>query len=177
MNDLVRLKELLAARNNLDAEISRIIGRPALTGHIAEYIASQVFSIDLHASAAHRGSDGIFRAGELAGKNVNVKWYGRQEGILDVGPHSLVDFILVMTGPKSQPGSSRGKVRPFVINSVYLFDAKRLTSDLEQHGVRIGIATSVKRDYWDSAEVYPNQRSLLLGLDERQRKILGLFAE
>jgi hypothetical protein len=44
---LSRLAELVQRRNLIDAEIATLIGRPALTGHLGEFIVAQVFDIDV----------------------------------------------------------------------------------------------------------------------------------
>ena len=41
-----RLARLLNDRNSIEREIGEIIGRPALTGHIGEYIAAEIFNIN-----------------------------------------------------------------------------------------------------------------------------------
>ena len=84
MQDLQDLAEAIRRRNEADAAIARIIGRPAEKGHIGEFIAAGVFGIDLEASAAHKGSDGRFVDGPLRGRSVNIKFYGKQEGMLDI---------------------------------------------------------------------------------------------
>ena len=114
-NRLEVLADLLRRRNDLDAEIASVTGRPALPGHIGEFIAAEVFGIDLHPSATHTGSDGTFRTGSLAGRTVNVKLYGFQEGILDVKVQDPPEFYLVLTGDKrsaanSRPGLPRGPI-------------------------------------------------------------------
>ena len=50
------------------------------------------------------------------------------------------DYCLVMTGP---PGQSR--TRPWVIDSVFLFDNEELLGRLRARGVKIGVATSVRK--------------------------------
>ena len=50
--NLNHLAKLLSNRNSIDKEIGDIIGRPALTGHIGEYIAANVFDIALSESAS-----------------------------------------------------------------------------------------------------------------------------
>ena len=40
MNKLNKLAELLKLKRKIDQELAEIIGRPSLTGHIGEYIAS-----------------------------------------------------------------------------------------------------------------------------------------
>lgn len=83
-----RLVNLLRRRNDIDHEVAQLIGRPALLGHIGEFIAAELFDIELHPHANARGSDGTFRSGPLAGRTVNVKFYGRRDGLLDL-PEAL----------------------------------------------------------------------------------------
>lgn len=94
---------------------SLIEDRPALIGHVGEYIAARVFDIQVHPSASHRGSDGLFRTGPLAGRSVNVKWYAQDGSVLDVLEEHGPDFYLVLTGPRGT--ASRGP-RPWRIDSV-----------------------------------------------------------
>jgi len=84
MPDLEELAHLLRQKNDVDGAIARLVGRPALIGHVGEFIAAHVFRIKLHGSATNTGSDGHFVSGELAGRSVNVKWYGKHEGIFDI---------------------------------------------------------------------------------------------
>lgn len=83
---LERLASLLGQRNAVDADIASVIGRPAVVGHIGEFIAAEVFDIDLERSATRPGYDGVFRSGPLAGATVNIKFYGKREGLLDIPP-------------------------------------------------------------------------------------------
>jgi hypothetical protein len=39
-------------------------------------------------------------------------------------------------------------VRPWFIDAVYLFDAHRLRDELDQRGVKIGVATSIRNAQW-----------------------------
>ncbi len=71
---LTDLASLLRARNAIAAKITAISGRPASLGHLGEFIAAEVFGIDLESSASNRGHDGRFRSGALQGRTVNVKW-------------------------------------------------------------------------------------------------------
>ena len=142
-DQLGQLADLIRRKNEIENEIAQIIGRPALVGHVGEYIASVVFGIRLEHSAAQKGIDGKFAHGPLTGKSVNVKWYGKMDGLLDINPKYLADFYLVMAGPKSGPVSSREATRPWVISSVYLFESEDLLRTLNARGVRIGTATSV----------------------------------
>lgn len=175
MDNLRRLAELIRQRNAAEIEITGLTGRPAAIGHLGEYIAAGVFGITLVDSASHKSIDGYFTAGPLAGRSVNVKWYARQEGLLDITPDSLPDFYLVMTGPKTAATSSRGKTRPWTIELVYLFEARPLVVQLRQYGMKIGIATSVRQSLWQAAEIYPVQRNNLLFLSDEKRQKLFLF--
>ena len=175
MGDLAHLAELIARRNRVASEIAALITRPAQIGHLGEYIASSIFGITLELSASQKGFDGRFTGGELTGRTVNIKWYAKQEGLLDLTPDALPDYYLVMTGPLSGPVSSRGTTRPWVIDAVYLFDARELVADLQARGVKMGVATSVRQELWRAAEIYPIQRSRRLVLTEEQRTMLGLF--
>jgi hypothetical protein len=175
VNDITHLAELLNRRNAIDAQIAALIGHPALRGHLGEYIASEVFGIGLMASATQKGFDGRFRDGPAAGRTVNVKYYGKREAILDINPEAVPDHYLVLTGPASPAASSRGQTRPFVIDSVFLFDGPALVADLQRRGLQIGVATSVRQHYWCEAEIYPTQANTALVLTDRQRRVLALF--
>ena len=122
MNDLDRLATLLREHNQIGEKISAIIGRPALTGHLGEFIAGRIFEIELERSANATGHDGRFRDGRLMGRTVNIKCYLKLE-TLDINPKSMPDFYLVLTGPRSSAMNSRGATRPFVISLVFLFEA------------------------------------------------------
>ena len=73
-------------------------------------------------------------------------------------------------------GPSRGLVRPWTIESVFLFDAEALLERLRERGVKIGDATSIIRALWEKAELYPAQRNRDLILSEGQKRLLSLFA-
>lgn len=176
MDTLSHLSELLRQRNAIDALISSVVGRPATTGHLGEFIASKIFGIELMESATHKGIDGHFSSGTLAGCSVNVKFYPKQEEILDIPPEALPDYFLVLTGPHAPATSSRGKTRPFVIQYVYLFHTAALLSGLKLSGVKVGVATSVKQPLWAQAEIFPSRTNRKLTLTDNQRKMLALFS-
>ncbi|MDP3104550.1 MAG: hypothetical protein Q8M95_08070 [Candidatus Methanoperedens sp.] len=177
MEQLEKLAKLIRDKNKIETEIAGIIGRPSLIGHVGEYIASHIFSIELEKSANNKSIDGQFTEGSLSGKTVNIKWYGKQEGILDITPDNLPDFYLVLTGPKSAAVSSRGTTRPWTINSVFLFDANELVTKLKENKVKIGVATSVRSKKWEDAMVYPIQHNSKLALSDGQKGLLQLFSE
>lgn len=160
---LQRLASLISRRNAIDDHIAALIGRPALPGHIGEYIAAQVFDIDLAASATQAGFDGVFRSGPLAGATVNIKLYGKRDGSLDI-PSAVPDYFLVLTGPVSAATSSVGGTRPVAIDEVFLFHGPDLVRRLRERGVKVVIATSVRREDWDAARVWPYRSSGRLDL-------------
>jgi hypothetical protein len=152
-----------------------VIGRPAERGHVGEYIAAHIFNITIERSARKRARDGRFTTGALAGQTVNVKWYGKQEGVLDLHRRGAPDYYLALTGPAGPAVSSRGATRPWVIQSVYLFDSHRLLEDLRARGVKIRTGSSVRQGLWSDAEVYPESRNAILVLTKEQRDLLALF--
>jgi hypothetical protein len=175
VNDLKRIAELIRTRNAIGREIAALIGRPAIIGHVGEFVASRIFRITLEESASQKGLDGYFIDGPLKDRSVNIKWYTVQKGLLDVTPNDLPDFYLVLTGPRSAPGSSRGAIRPWVIHSVFLFAAHELVRQLRERRVKIGVATSVRQHIWREAEIYPIQRNTTLVLSNEQCELLALF--
>ena len=175
MHELQYLADLLRVRNATEQAITRVIGRPALPGHIGEFIASRIFAIELEESATHPGYDGRFQTGRLQSKTVNVKMYGKREGALDIKPSALPDYYLVLTGPKASTASSKDQTRPWVVSEVFLFDAPALVGRLRTRGVRIGIATSVTVKEWDSARIYPVSDQAPLALTEEQIAEVQLF--
>jgi hypothetical protein len=174
---LEHLAKLIQTRDIIDSEMAAMIGRPAQIGHLGEFIASRIFDIGLDESASRKSIDGYFMSGSLAGRSVNIKWYGKLESMLDITPGSLPDYYLVLTGPRSVALTSRGGVRPLVIEHVFLFEATELVRVLAGSGIKLGIATSVRRHLWDMAEIYPRQRCPDLVLTEEQRTLLALFSE
>lgn len=173
--DLERLADLLRRYNAIGDEIAGEIGRPAERGHVGEYIAEHVFHIALERSARKRAYDGRFSAGPLAGRTVNVKWYGKREGVLDLLARRPPDYYLALTGPAGTTASSRRATRPWVIQSVYLFDAPRLLADLRARGNKIRAGSSVRQELWIAAEIYPETRNAALVLSKEQRDLLALF--
>ncbi len=177
MADLHKLAELIRERTLIDNQIAKLLDRPAERGHTGEYIAAAIFDIDLHPSATYKGSDGLFASGPLVGRSVNVKWYNRFSGLLDINPLGVPDYYLVFTGPKSGAVSSRGAINPWVIEYVFLLNALEVIADLESRKVAIGIASSVRQHLWAAAEIYPAQSNDALVLTDEQWTLLKLFAD
>ena len=65
MNDLEHLAVLIREQNPVSNEIAALVGRPALAGHVGEFIAARIFDIKLAASATERSIDGHFTSGAL----------------------------------------------------------------------------------------------------------------
>ena len=154
---------------------------PADLGHIGEFIAKHIFSIELQDSASYPGIDGHFQSSPLLGKSVNIKMYAKREGLLDVDPQHLPDYYLVLTGPKSPAMTSRGQSRPWVITDVFLFEARPLLARLRRrrnrngHRIHIGKATSVSMEEWEAARIYPSTEKSPLTLTEEQVSKINLF--
>ena len=174
MDDLQQLSSLLKQMNVVGNQIAKLIERPALTGHIGEFIASRIFEIELERSATSRGKDGVFRTGTLLGKAVNIKYYPKLE-TLDMRLDALPEYYLVLTGPRGSTTTSRGAKRPLVIDHVFLFEAGQLCATLQARGVKIQTGTSLLRSQWDGAELFPENRSGVIHLTDAQRAMLTLF--
>lgn len=174
-SDLERLAKLIKERNANEVKITEVIGRPAQIGHIGEYLASAIFSVKLEESATHPGHDGCFSEGDLSGKTVNVKMYGKREGLLDINEKHIPNYYLVFTGEKSSVMTSRGRTRPWAINEVFLFQADELVERLRSREIKIGVATSVRQEEWENARIYPSSPSSSLELTKKQQQWLHLF--
>ncbi len=174
---LETLAGLIHRYNNVAAEISGLVGRPAQIGHVGEYIAAAIFNIDLNSSASAKGHDGFFRSpAHLAGRSVNIKWGSLFEGGMDVSPDANLDYYLAMVGPRATAMTSKCISRPWVISAAYLFDATELRTALTTAGVKIGVATSIRAHLWDAAKIYPEANNPILTLNQTQRDLLSLFA-
>jgi hypothetical protein len=161
---------LVRKKNEADLAIAQLIDRPCERGNIGEFVAASVFGIRLEKSGAHAGYNGTFEAGPLSGKTVNVKTYGRHESVLDIGAHPC-DYYLVLAGPPGQ-----APVRPWVIQSVFLFDVQWLLFRLAERRVKVGAATSVRKADWEAARIFPQGPASPLRLTEQQAAALSLFA-
>ena len=175
MNELAELASLIKQRNLLDCEITHLINRPSNVGHIGEYVASKIFHIKLAESASNKGFDGFITDLPLKDRSVNIKWFAKNDGLMNINPNALPDYYLVLTGPKSPPGSSRGQFHPWIITCIYLFDSRQLIETLKGRNVKIGIATSVQKHLWDKAEIFPAKNNLFQ-ISQEQREALQLFS-
>ncbi len=175
MSDLPFLASLLKSRNTVDSKIANIIGRPTHLQEVGEYIASVIFGIVLEDSATQKGSSGYVTRGPLAGRYVDIQWYIKRDGELNIKPDTLPDYYLILAGPKSGVVSIRSLANPWTIESVFLFGAHKLVEVLHERNVKIGAATSVIGVLWDRAEIYPRQTNNTLILSDEQRSLLALF--
>ncbi|MET7669567.1 hypothetical protein [Micromonospora luteifusca] len=170
---LHQLAALLRDRDELDARIAAFTGRSARPGDIGEFIAAQVFDIEPAGTAVQAGYDGVFRSGALAGRTVNVKAYGDALAGIDISPHPC-DFYLVFSGPPRPLGAVRH--HQWQVSAAYLFDTSRLLETLAGRGVKIGIATSIRRADLDAARIFPaTNGTSLLRLTPEQTALLNLF--
>ena len=175
MELLIQLSKLIKEKNEIDNQIAAIINRPCTIGHLGEFIASIIFDIKLQPTATSTGIDGYFNNGNLKGKSVDIKFYGKMESLLDISTKILPDYYLVMTGPRSPAVSSRGTTRPWLINYIYLFNTGKLIPILQSYGVKIGVATSLKSFLWNEAEVYPENKNSELLLSTKQIEFIKFF--
>lgn len=170
-----RIAGLLRERNAIDDQIAAVIHRPMTSGHLGEWIASRIFDIELESSAVAAGIiDGRFRSGSLQSRTVNIKWYLKREGMLDISESVQPDHYLVLAGPLATAASSWGEVRPWCIEAVFLFDGRRLRAEQIGRGVKLGVASSVTKQQWAAAQIYPGSSSLL-AITPEQAKLLRLF--
>ncbi len=119
--DLRQRAGLIRARGAIDRGIARIIGRPAHMGHSGEFIAAQGFDIALETAANHRGVDGRFQPGPLAGRTVNVRFRTGNDGLLDIHAAALPDVFLVLAGPHVGAVSTRGGVSRIAVAGAFVF--------------------------------------------------------
>ena len=59
MSHLEQLASLLARRNAIDEEIAALIDRPAIKGHVGEWIAQEIFKVTANQAFANHPSDGV----------------------------------------------------------------------------------------------------------------------
>jgi hypothetical protein len=104
-----QIAELLRERNAIDEKVAKIISRPMTAGNLGEWLAARIFGIELEPTAVTAAFDGRFTSGHLRGRTVNVKWYLKREGVLDMTKSETLDYYLVLTGPTSAALSSRGR--------------------------------------------------------------------
>jgi hypothetical protein len=175
-DSLAPVAVLLRERNAIDVKLAQLIHRPMTSGHLGEWIAGQVFGIELEASAVAEGIDGRFRSGPLQGRTVNIKWYLKREGLLDTTESTALDYYLVLTGPRSAAASSRGTTRPWCIQAVYLFEARQLRSEQIARGAKRGVASSVIKQQGEAAKIYPSDSNPGLAVTPQQAEQLRLFA-
>ncbi len=171
---IARAAALLRERNAIDVELARLIHRPMTSGHLGEWIAAQVFDIELEASAVAVGIDGRFRCSPLPGSTVNIKWYLKREGVLDTTESTELDYYLILTGPPSPAVSSKDTTRPWCIEAVYLFEARQLRSEQVARGVKSGVASSIIRQQWEAAQIYPSATNPQLTVTPQQAEQVSI---
>ena len=104
-----------------------------------------------------------------------MKFYTKQQGILDINPAALPDYYLVLTGPAAAATTSVNTHRPWVIDRVYILPGQATAAKVLARGKKVGVATSILRADWLSSEIYPVPRSAELLVTPAQHDLLGLF--
>lgn len=110
----------------------------------------------------------------LAGRSVNVKSNLKREGLLDMTEAPELDYYLVLMAPKAAATDVR-TLRPRRIDSACLLDSVQLLAEQRARGVKIGVASGVRRAQWAAAEIYPTAANTALILTDEQRQLLRLF--
>lgn len=177
MENILTLSEFIKERNVIDEKISLLINRPAQIQHVGEYIAAKIFDIKLETTANHKGSDGRFINGKiLQNKTVNIKWYTKNQSLLDICPDASLDYYLLLVGPKTRSMTSVGMQRPWIIEKVFLFNHQEIIQALSSRNVKIGVASSIIKKDWESGEIYPNSVNKVLEITSEQKRLLESFS-
>jgi hypothetical protein len=108
---------------------------------------------------------------------VNITWYLKREGVLDMSESDQLDYYLVLAGPPAAAASSPGATRPRGIEAVFLLDARQHRAGQTERGARRGIASSVLQRHWAAAEISPATANPLLTITPGQAAILTLFRQ
>jgi hypothetical protein len=167
------LADLLRHRDELDHQIGHIVGHCARPGDVGRIIAAHVFDIRLAESATVPGHHGWFRSGPLGGRTVNIKTYGDARAGIDIGLHPC-DTILVLSGPRRQTSVQH---RGWGVSAAYLFETDRLLATLRNRGVKLGVATCLRKADLDAVQVFPFVGPQApITLSDRQKALLSFFA-
>lgn len=175
MSNLSHLAELVRARNAVESNIANLLGSAVNLDTVGEFIAANVCGIRLIPSVQHNEFAGIFTNAALMGKTVDIRWYTRREGFLNVHTDPTPDYTLVLAGPKLDQNEARALVNPWIITSVYLFHTQELLHTLRTRSVRVGPRVSVNSQLWEQAEIFPTPRNHLFVLTTEQHQLLQLF--
>ena len=187
-NDLKRLADLIRKHNINGKEITEIINKGAKIGDVEEFIAHQIFYIDLEKSGNNKGSDGKFtKPSPLDGNSVNIKWYVEQGASVSLDlpgnlPENLSEakdlpcYYLVFTGAKSKDDSFKKKSWSWSIDNVFLFEARSLIGRLRKRAIKIGTQTSILISEWKKAQIYPVPSKPPLKLTKDQENKIELFS-
>lgn len=179
MNDLTHLADLIRIRNVVNSSVSRIIGMPAETGNIAEFVAAAIFDFQF-APPNSAIIDGVFTdQSPLAGKTANVKYRSTAHRRLNLANSADLalhpDFYLALRGPATAKDPTSETTLPFLIDSVYLFASAVLIPKIVAEG-KPNIGPNVGVNHWKCARIYPEQVNQTLILNDEQRAALRLFA-
>jgi hypothetical protein len=166
---------LVRERDVIDGEITRIINRPAVAGHLGEWLASELFDIDLEPPGSAEAFDGRFASGPLATGTVNIEWISRRDEQLDPDSSRAIDFHLVFTGTRALALTTKGLVRPVRINACYLFDARELEARQAARGATSCAAAGLRAEEWNAAEIFPDRNNPLLTIGPEAHGLLALF--
>jgi hypothetical protein len=94
---------------------------------------------------------------------------------LDATDSERLDFYLVLTGPPSAAASSQGYPPGLGVSTRFLFDARQLRAEQIERGVKSGVASSVVKQQWEAAHIYPIACNAVLTVTSGQAEMLSLI--
>jgi hypothetical protein len=79
--------------------------------------------------------------------------------LINLNPDISEDvYPLIFTERYKAASSSKDGERPFCISNAYLFNEWKLCSALREKGIKVGVATSVRKEHWYEREIYPENK-------------------
>jgi hypothetical protein len=165
---------LVRERNAIDAKLAQIMHRPMASGHLGEWLASQIFDIELEKSAVTRGWDGRFRSGPLHDRTVNIKWYSNVRALSTRS--SPQRWTATWYWPARHPRRSLHEAAPAPGTSTPCTCSAHLNSTPSSSPAVSSSASppACAHKQWTNAEIYPSTNPLL-PMTPRQVELLGQF--
>jgi len=104
-DELERLAALVQIKNDADAAIAALRGRPSASGNIGEFVAARVFTIQLMTSGSHPGHDAETVSADMAPSMSPGRTLEARPNWSFCAPDS--DTLRVVTGRLCLPRSPR----------------------------------------------------------------------
>jgi len=168
---LRRLSDLLHDREVIDTAIEQITSVPGGDERTIQWVASEIFDIELDLSRPSTGLVGTFQSGRLSGHTVEVRSQRTCCDVLDTKGSITCEYCMVLAGPRRHdlPTSIRA---PWNIDSVYLFEMQQVH---RERGASLAPEPTVDALQWRAAEIYPSARNSILLVNPVQAAQLQLF--